>query len=143
MPCNDASRSIIVPQECLIHFDDFLLPCNVPTIIAKPHSVNKHLVSAPLNDKVKSYSTALSKQPYLYNEPLFISAFMAKTEKARSEAQYTTPEQYTPKQPRTTTDKLNNALTSRTLRDFTYKLDPYKKSLPDSPLTTLTHTRKL
>ena len=63
---------------------------------------------------------------------------MVKTEKARSEAQFTTPEQYTPKQPTTTTDNLNNVLTSRTLGDLTHKLDPYKKS-SDSPLTTLTH----
>ena len=48
-PNNDASRHIIVPQENLLHFDDFLLPCNVPTIIA-------------------------SKQTYFYNELLFISA---------------------------------------------------------------------
>ena len=33
---NDTSRPIILPQEYLIHFDDFLLPCNVPTIIEKP-----------------------------------------------------------------------------------------------------------
>ena len=31
LPHNDASRPLIVPQEYLIHFDDFLLPCNVPT----------------------------------------------------------------------------------------------------------------
>ena len=64
---------------------------------------------------------------------------MVKAEKARSETQYTTPEQYTPKLPTTTTDKLNNVLTSRTLRDLTYKLDSYKKNPTDSPLTTLTH----
>ena len=64
---------------------------------------------------------------------------MVKAEKARSETQYTTPEQYTPKPPTTTTDKLNNVLTSRTLRDITYKLDPYKKNPTDSSLTTLTH----
>ena len=54
LPYNDTSRPIIVPQDNLIHFDDFLLPCNVPTIIAKPLTVIKHLVSAPLNDKGKS-----------------------------------------------------------------------------------------
>ena len=71
---NDTSRPIIVPQEYLIHFDDFLLPCNVPTIIPKPLTVFKHLVSTPLTDKVKSYFTALSKQSYSYYELLFISA---------------------------------------------------------------------
>ena len=64
---------------------------------------------------------------------------MVKAEKTKTETQYTTPEQYTPKSPTTTTDKLNNVLTSRTLRDLTYKLDSYKKNLTDSPLTTLTH----
>ena len=143
LPYNDTSRPIIVPQEILIPFDEFLLSCNVPTIIAKPLTVIKHLVSALLNDKGKSNYTALSKQAYSYNELLFISAkvitSMVKAEKAKSEIQYTTPEQYTPKQPTTTTDKLNNVLTSRTLRDLTHKLDPYKKYLSNSPLTTLTH----
>ena len=37
---------------------------------------------------------------------------MVKAEKAKSETQYTTAEHYTPKQPTTTTDKLNNVLTS-------------------------------
>ena len=143
MPFNDTSRPIIAPQEYLIHFDDFLLPCNVPTIIPDPLNVIKHLVSTPLTDKEKSYYTALSQQSYSYNELLFISAkviaFMVKAEKAKSETQLTTPEQYTPKPPTTTTDKLNNVLTSRTLRDLTHKLDPYIKNPTDSSLTTLTH----
>ena len=63
---------------------------------------------------------------------------MVKAEQARSETQYTTPERYTPKPPTTTTDKLNNVLTSRTLRDLTYRLDPYKKNPTDSSPTTLT-----
>ena len=64
---------------------------------------------------------------------------MVKAEKPKSETQYTTPEQYTPKPPTTTTDKPNNVLTSRTLRDLTYKPDPYKKNHTHSSLTTLTH----
>ena len=48
---DDTSRPIIVPQEYLIYIDDILLPCNVPTIIAKPLTVIKHLISAPPNDK--------------------------------------------------------------------------------------------
>ena len=64
---------------------------------------------------------------------------MVKAEKAKSETQYTTPEQYTAQQPTTTTEKLNNVLTSRSLRDLTYKLDPYKKNPSDSPIVTLTH----
>ena len=55
LPYNDASRPLIVPQEYLIHFDDFLLPCIIPTQIVKPLTEIKHLVSSPLNDKDKSY----------------------------------------------------------------------------------------
>ena len=68
-----------------------------------------------------------------------IIAFIVKAEKAKSETQYTSPEQYTPKQPTITVDKLNNVLTSRTLHDLTYKLDPLKKNLSESPITTLSH----
>ena len=64
---------------------------------------------------------------------------MVKAETARSETQYTTPELYTPKQPTTTTDKLNNVLASRTLLDITHKLDRYKENHTDSPLATLSH----
>ena len=71
---NDTSRPFNVPQEYLIHFDDFLLPCKIPAKIVKPLTVIKHLVSSPLDDKDKSYYTALSKQSYSYNEPLFNSA---------------------------------------------------------------------
>ena len=143
LPYNDTSRPIIVPQDYLIHFDDFLLPCKVPTIIAKPLTVIKHLVSAPPNDNEKSYYTALSKQAFSYNELMFIPAqilaFMVKAEKAKVETQYTTPEHYTPKHPTTTTDKLNNVLTSRSLRGLTYTLEPYEKKPSDSPLATLIH----
>ena len=53
LPYNNTSRPLNVPQEYLIHFDDFLLPCNVPTQIVKPLTVIKHLVSSPLDDKDK------------------------------------------------------------------------------------------
>ena len=55
LPHNDTARPLIVPQECLIHFDDFLLPCNIPIQIVKPLTVIKHLVSSPLDDKDISY----------------------------------------------------------------------------------------
>ena len=74
LPHNDTSRPLIVPQEYLIHFDDFLLPCNIPTQIVKPLTVIKHLVSTPLDDKDISHYTALYKQSYSYNELLFIAA---------------------------------------------------------------------
>ena len=35
LPYNETSRPLIVPQEYLID-DDFLWPCNVPTIIVNP-----------------------------------------------------------------------------------------------------------
>ena len=61
-----------------------LLPCNIPTQIAKPLTVIKHLVSSPLDDKERTYYTALYKQTYSYNELLFIStkiiSFMVQAE---------------------------------------------------------------
>ena len=72
LPFNNTS--LIEPQEYLIHYDDFLLPCNIPTQIVKPLNVIKHLVSSPLDDKDRTYYTALYKQTYSYNELLFISA---------------------------------------------------------------------
>ena len=74
LPYNNTSRPLIVPQEYLIHYDDFLLPCNIPTQIVKPLTVITHLVSSPLDDKDRTYYTALYKQTYSYNELLFISA---------------------------------------------------------------------
>ena len=71
---NNTSRPPIVPQEYLKHYDDFLLSCNIPTQIAKPLTVIKHLVSSPLDDKDRTYYTALYKQTYSCNELLFISA---------------------------------------------------------------------
>ena len=74
LPYNDTSRPLIVTQEYFIHFNDFLLPCNIPTQIVKPRTVIKHLVSSPLDDKDKTYYTALYKQTYSYKELLFIAA---------------------------------------------------------------------
>ena len=67
LPYINTSRPPIVPQEYLIHFYDFLLPCKAPTQIVKPPTVIKHLVSSPLDDKDKTYCTALCKQTYSYN----------------------------------------------------------------------------
>ena len=74
LPYNDTSRPLIVPKEYLIHFDDFLVPCNVPTQKVKLLTVIKQLVSSPLDDNDKTYCTALYKQTYSYNELLFIAA---------------------------------------------------------------------
>ena len=74
LPYNNTSRPLIVPQEYLIHFDDFLLPCNAPTQIVESLTVIKHLVSSLLDDKDKTYYTALYKQTYSYNELLFFAA---------------------------------------------------------------------
>ena len=51
LPDNDTSRPLTVPQEYLIHLDDCLLPCNIPTQIVKPLTVIKHIVSSRLDDK--------------------------------------------------------------------------------------------
>ena len=74
LPYNYKLGALIVPQEYIIHFDDFLLPCNIPTQIDKPLTAIKHLVSSPLYDKDKSYYTALAKQSQSYNDLFFISA---------------------------------------------------------------------
>ena len=66
LPYNNTSRPLIVPQEDFIHYDDFLLPCNIPTQIVKPLNVIKHLVSSPLDDKDRTYYTALYKQTYFF-----------------------------------------------------------------------------
>ena len=94
---NNTSRPLIVPQEYLIHFDDFLLPCNVPTQIVKPLTVSKHLVSSPLDDKDKTYYTAVYKRTYSYNELLFIAAktisFMVQAEQ-KSQKTFITNKKY-------------------------------------------------
>ena len=53
LPYNNTSRPLIVPQEYLIHYDDFLLPCNIPTQIAKPLTVIKHLYLLHLTIKIE------------------------------------------------------------------------------------------
>ena len=123
LPYNNTSRSLSVPQEYLIHFDDFLLPCNIPTQIVKPLTVIKHLVSSPLDDKDRTYYTALYKQTYSYNELLFISAetisFMVQAEQKLDHKSQSSPI-------KNTHDKLSSVLNNRTLRDMTNLLKPYK-----------------
>ena len=148
LPHNATSRPLIVPQEYLIHFDDFLLPCNIPTQIVKPLSVIKHLVSTPLDDKDTSHYTALYKQSYSYNELLFIAAkvisYMVQAEQhravqneQRSHNDHKSPLKSPIKQ--TTSEKLSTMLNNRTLKDLTQMLDPYKRNSSDSPITTLNH----
>ena len=52
LPFNDTSRPHIVPQEYLIHFGHFLVPCNTPTQIVKPLTVIKHLIWYKQNTKL-------------------------------------------------------------------------------------------
>ena len=138
LPHNDTSRPLIVPQEYLIHFDDFLLPCNTPTQIVKPLTVIKHLVSTPLDDKDTSHYTALYKQSYSYNELLFIAAkvisYMVQAEQQlavqneqRSYNDHKSPTKSPIKQ--TTSEKLATILNNRTLKDLTQMLDPYTQSV--------------
>ena len=140
LPYNDTSRPLIVPQEQLIHFDDFLLPCNFPTQIVKPLTVIKHLVSSPLDDKDKSYYTAPAEQSLSYKELLYISAkiisYMVQTERKAEHEQapieHTSPIRNAP-------EKLSSVLNNRTIRDTTHLLDPYKRNSSESLITTLAH----
>ena len=151
LPFNDTSRPLIVPQENLIHFDDFLLPRNIPTQIVKPLTVMKFLVSSPLDDEDKSYHTALFKQSLSYNEILFISAkvisYMVQTEH-KAEHKPAPIEQTSPI--RNTPGKLSSVLNNRNNRNITQLLDLYKRNSSDTLITTITHlihcyerTRKL
>ena len=136
LPYNNTSRPINVPQEYLLHFDDFLLPCNIPTQIVKALTVIKHIVSSPLEDKDKAYYTALYKQTYSYNELLFIAAktisFMVQAEQKTARISHSSPI-------KNTHDKLSSVLNNRTFRDITSLLDPYKRNPSETPITTLTH----
>ena len=126
LPHNDTSRPLIVHQEYLIHFDDFMLPCNIPTRIVKPLAVIKHLVSSSLKDKDTSYYTALSKQSHCFNELLFISAklisYMVQSEEKSahkpSPIEHTSPIRNTP-------EKLSSTMQNRSIRDITQLLKPY------------------
>ena len=148
LPHSDTSRPLIVPQEYRIHFDDFLLPCNIPTQIVKPLTVIKHLVSTPLDDEDTSHYTALYKQSYSYSELLFIAAkvisYMVQAEQQlaiqneqRSYNDHKSPSKSPIKQ--TTSEKLATILNNRTLKDLTQMLDPYKRNSSNSPITTLNH----
>ena len=148
LPHNDTSRPLIVPQEYLIHFDDFLLPCNVPTQIVKHLAVIKLLVSTPLNDKATSHYTTLYKQSYFYNELLFIAAkvisYMVQAEQqlaVQNKQRFCNDHKSPTKSPikQTTSEKLATKLNNRTLKDLTQMLDQYKRNPPDSPITTLNH----
>ena len=136
LPYNNTSRPLIVPQEYLIHYDDFLLPCNIPTQIAKPLTVIKHLVSTPLDDKDRTYYTALYKQTYSYNELLFISAktisFKVQFEQKTEHKSHSSPIKKAP-------DKLSSVLNNRTLRDMTNLLEPCKRNPSETPITTHKH----
>ena len=148
LPHNDTSRPLIVPQEYLIHFDDFLLPCNIPTQIVKPLTVIKHLVSTPLDDKDTLHYIALYEQSYSYNELSFIAAkvisYMVQAEQQlavqneqRSYNDHNSPTKSPIKQ--TTSEILATILNNRTFKDLTQMLDPYKRNPSDSAITTLNH----
>ena len=141
LPYNNTSRPlqenlIQELQENLIHYDDFLLPCNIPTQIVKPLTVIKHLVSSPLDDKDRTYYTALYKQTYSYNELLFLSAkfisFLVQAEQKTEHKSHASPI-------KNALDKLSSVLNNRTLRDMTNLLEPYKRNSSETPITTLTH----
>ena len=96
----------------------------------------KHLVSSPLDDKERTYNTALYKKTYSYNELLFISAkiisFSVQAEQKTEHKLHSSPIKNTP-------DKLSSVLNNRTLRHMTNLLEPYKRNPSVTPITTLTH----
>ena len=137
LPFNDTSRPLIVPQEYLLHFDDFLLPYNIPTQTVEPLTVIKHLISAPLDDKDKSYYTVLSKQSYSSNELLFISAKVISYMVQKAKRKPPTPEHTS--SVRNDPEKLTDVLNNRTLRKIDHLKEPYKQNPSDTGITTLTH----
>ena len=84
------------------------------TQIAKPLTVIKHLVSSPLDDKDRTYYTALYKQTYSYNELLFISAktisFVVQAEQKTEHKLHSSPIKNTP-------DKLSSVLNNTSRHD--------------------------
>ena len=107
--------------------------CCLATQIVKTLTVKKHLVSSPLNDKDKSYFTALSKQSHFYNELLFTSAkiisYMVQTE---HKAEHKPPPIEHTSPIRNTSEKVSSVLNNRTLRDISHLLDTYKRNSSDS-----------
>ena len=140
VPYNDTSRPLIVPQDHLIHIDDFPLPCNIPTQIVKPLTVIKHLVSCPLDDKDQSYYTALAKQSHSYNEVLFISAkLLSYMVQSEQKAEHKPPPLEHTSPIRNTPEKFSSVLNIRTIEDITHLLDPCKRNSSHTLITTLTH----
>ena len=58
LPQNDMSRPLFIPQEHIVHLDDFLLPCNIFAQVIKLIAGINLLASTPHGDT--SYYTALS-----------------------------------------------------------------------------------
>ena len=87
-------------------------------------------ISLSLDDKDKTYYTALSKQTYSYKELLVIAAktisFMVQAEQKSEHKVPSSPIKNTP-------DKLSSVLNNRTLRDITNLFDPYKRHLLKHP----------
>ena len=126
LPYNVTSRPFILPQEYLLHFDDFLLPCNVPTQIVKPLTVIKHLVYSPLDNKDKFIiSFLLNNHNPLTNCSLLLPKIISYMVKTEHKAEHKPPpiEHISPT--RNTCEKFSSVLNKRTLRDRTHLLDPY------------------
>ena len=128
-------RLVPLRDVCIHH-------CNIPTVIVKPLSVFKHLVSSPLEDKDTSYYTALSKQSYSYKELLLISAkvisFMVKSEQnTNKKSTHFERHRFPSRNSSFLTDKMTVMLSLRSIEDMTEKFEPYKRH-NETPLTTLT-----
>ena len=119
----------MVPHDYLMHFDDFLLPCNNHF---NCQTVFEHLFWLLLMIKYRSV-----KKSHTYNELfLFSSNVISFILKSEEKAKHTTYQVHTPM---ITTDKLLRMLNQRTFLDISQMSDPYKKNQSDSPITTLTH----
>ena len=106
----------------------------------KPRTVIKHLVSSPLDDKDKSYYTALSKQSYSNNVLLFISAKVnsymleseQKTERKPPIFEHVSPIRNAP-------GKFSYVLNNRTPSEIDHLMEPNEQNSSHSAVTTLTH----
>ena len=135
LPYKNTSRPPYVPQEYLIYFDDFLLPCNIPTQIVNLSPLLNILYSLRMTIKTKPIiQLSTSKRTPTMNFYLFLLKpflFWYK-QNIKQHKSHTSSIRNTP-------NKLSSVMNNRTLRDNTILLDPYKRNPSGTPITTLTH----
>ena len=139
---NDTSRPLIVPQEYLLHLDDFLLPCDIPNTIVQPPTVIKNLVFSPHDDKDLITLLFQNNHIPITNCSLFLLKFFPIWYKPETYLNTNLLLLNIPSPICTTSDKLSSILNNRTLRDITQLLDPFKRnpSACLSPLSYISYT---